>query len=480
MNSSRASQNVGARFLLRPGRNARLVGLVVLALASPGTAAAAPAAPALRVAVERSPTPLEGPWKFRTGDDMRWAAPDFDDSAWEAVDLTPRPGAHDGDVGLTNYVPGWVAQGHAGYAGYAWYRARVAVAASPGTTLALLAPAYVDDAYQLYWDGRLLGESGDFSGATPVAYSTKPGVFLPPPPGARGDVVVAVRVWMGPHTSREPEAGGIHIAPALGDREAVEARYRVQWQQTALGYVVDAVEPFAFLLLAALAWAFARPERSKTFHAWLGAALALTAARRANQAFYFWTSYESLDAAVFANHVVLEPLGLAAWLMAWRGWFGLRAPRWLPPAAAGVTALTVGAQLAGDRLAPFVTALRATMAALLLAVAYAGVRGRGPDRRLALAAMGLVATGLFARELSALGVPGIWFPFGTGVSRTQYAYALLIVALAALLVRRVVRLAAGATAPGVVAPPPGSRPAGHLTARSAAPRARGGSRPARP
>jgi hypothetical protein len=41
-----------------------------------------------------------------------------------------------------------------------------------------------------------------------------------------------------------------------------------------------------------------------------------------------------------------------------------------------------------------------------------------------------LAIGQLAEELSLLGVPGIWFPFGVGVSRTQFAYAALIIALA--------------------------------------------------
>jgi hypothetical protein len=43
---------------------------------------------------------------------------------------------------------------------------------------------------------------------------------------------------------------------------------------------------------------------------------------------------------------------------------------------------------------------------------------------------------LFGGELlDPLGVPGIWFPFGIGVSRTQYVYALLIPLLAFLMAR---------------------------------------------
>jgi hypothetical protein len=48
----------------------------------------------------------------------------------------------------------------------------------------------------------------------------------------------------------------------------------------------------------------------------------------------------------------------------------------------------------------------------------------------------LVSTGQFAPELSQLGVPGIWFPFGTGVSRAQFAYALFFVVATVFLCLR--------------------------------------------
>jgi hypothetical protein len=43
---------------------------------------------------------------------------------------------------------------------------------------------------------------------------------------------------------------------------------------------------------------------------------------------------------------------------------------------------------------------------------------------------------LFGGELlDTIGVPGIWFPFGIGVSRTQYVYAIAIPLLAFVIVR---------------------------------------------
>src|SRR5215470_10831828 len=95
--------------------------IVIAALASGGR----PDPPALRAAA----TLLDGSWRFHTGDDPHWADANTDDSGWETVDMTALPGSHDGDVGLPDYVGGWMAHGHPGYHGYAWYRRAVAAPA---------------------------------------------------------------------------------------------------------------------------------------------------------------------------------------------------------------------------------------------------------------------------------------------------------------------------------------------------------------
>ena len=67
-----------------------------------------------------------------------------------------------------------------------------------------------------------------------------------------------------------------------------------------------------------------------------------------------------------------------------------------------------------------------------------GVRivGSGPMRILALVTLASIMAALFGGELlDPLGVPGIWFPFGIGVSRSQYIYAIVIPLLALLTVR---------------------------------------------
>ena len=107
------------------------------------------------VVLARSAVALTGPWKFHIGDDPRWADPNYDDSDWETVDLTPRPGVVDPFTGDPSYVPGWTTQGHAGYWGYAWYRIRVAAWPLPERSWRSWRTAVVTDGYQVFAAGTL-------------------------------------------------------------------------------------------------------------------------------------------------------------------------------------------------------------------------------------------------------------------------------------------------------------------------------------
>ena len=89
-----------------------------------------------------------------------------------------------------------------------------------------------------------------------------------------------------------------------------------------------------------------------------------------------------------------------------------------------------------------VEGVRLAFAALYLWIIGSGVLRSGkPSTYLAAIAAILVGIGLFATELNTLVVPGIWFPYGTGVARGQYAYALFIVVLFALILMRSVEYA---------------------------------------
>jgi hypothetical protein len=87
------------------------------------------------------------------------------------------------------------------------------------------------------------------------------------------------------------------------------------------------------------------------------------------------------------------------------------------------------------------TGVRLLFALLMILIVYKGVRQQGREGWFAVPAVVLISVGLFAQELSALHIRGIWFPFGTGVSRTQFAYAAFLVAQFALLLRRLLLFA---------------------------------------
>jgi hypothetical protein len=141
------------------------------------------------------------------------------------VDLTPKNGTFNPIGGYTGYVPGWTAKGHAGYWGYAWYRIRVILETQPGTKLALAGPPDVDDVYQVFDNGKLIGSYGDFTGSEPVTYYAQPMMFpLTQPTGENEGTstrVLAFRVWMAPEAlTTQPDAGGFHTAPVLGEAGA--------------------------------------------------------------------------------------------------------------------------------------------------------------------------------------------------------------------------------------------------------------------
>jgi hypothetical protein len=330
---------------------------------------------------------------------------------------------------------------------------RIAVTAHDVQDFALAGPPAVDSAYQVFVNGHLLGSLGSFSGKTPTAFSIQPRRYAIPRSliGREGSdsALIAFRVWMGPWELTDATAGGIHIAPALGEASGIDALYQTQWLQTIKGYIVEVMEAALFLLLAVMAWTVAAFERSERAYVWLCAALVLTGLFRANQAVFYWGQFESVHAAEVISVVLLIPLCLSAWTLAWQAWFLRRGMEWIPMVVGVLTVLYVaahflmgswfhGALPAWTGTASGFVATWTRRAFILLTGIILGqaIRQRRKEAWLALTAAVLVMIGQFARELSALGIRGIWFPFGAGVSRTQYAYAIFGVVLFALLLRR--------------------------------------------
>jgi Stage II sporulation protein E (SpoIIE) len=442
-----------------------------------------------RVTLGQAAVPLFGPWKFTVGDSPvdpktgkpLWAEPDFDDSKWETVDLTPKEGAFDPIAGLPGYVPGWTAKGHPGYWGYAWYRIRVEVQARPGAALALAGPANVDDAYQVFDNGELAGQFGDFAGSRPKVHFAQPKIFRLPGPSnqeattgqgaaqtdetglgeasangtaAAGSTtqVLALRLWMDPGTlANQPDAGGMHSAPVLGDSGAVAAGYQMRWLELIRAYASAAVLALLFGLLAVVAFSLILFDRSDRVYLWMGALFLLVGANSAIVVVSEWT--EVLSVPVLN---LLTDGGAAlvwgAWVMVFWVWFGLERPRWLPRFTAGLTLLLMAAYILRDEiflgLVPhavavhFVTVdlvLDLLFFALMLSIVVEGIRKQGVEGWLVLPVVVLRGMGAFTIQLSLLHIRMIWFPFGAQVALGDFASLLIAVVIALLLLRRLLQ-----------------------------------------
>lgn len=98
-------------------------------------------------------TPITGTWRFRTGDDLAYADPGFDDSVWETITV---PGA-------------WEDAGRAEYDGFAWYRVRFTLPAlattnsrTRGDEDVWLDLGRLDDADETFVNGTRVGQTGAF------------------------------------------------------------------------------------------------------------------------------------------------------------------------------------------------------------------------------------------------------------------------------------------------------------------------------
>jgi hypothetical protein len=184
----------------------------------------------------------------------------------------------------------------------------------------------------------------------------------------------------------------------------------------------------------------------------LAVALLLTALWRANLTIFWLTGAESVQTFVHWQLNLLVPITLAAWTLAWCYLFRLSESRWITVAVCAMTILYVTVEFLKRPLfnGGFLPALapaaalvsrwdRYAFIALWVYIVYRGIREREREAWVALPAIVLISIGQFGGELSALGVPGIWFPFGMGVSLANYAYLFSTFAIAVLLWSRLER-----------------------------------------
>jgi hypothetical protein len=156
-------------------------------------------------------TPLDGPMRFHTGDDPRWAEAAFDDSAWP----------------LISPESNWSTQGYKDYGGFAWYRFKV-ILPHDHPQLALCIPR-IRTSYQLFADGKLVGSFGGFPpDATVYDLHAK---LVPLPQVSTDEMEIAIRVWHWPRWASY-YGGGMSGAPRIGDAGAVKEWMAAQDRET--------------------------------------------------------------------------------------------------------------------------------------------------------------------------------------------------------------------------------------------------------
>jgi hypothetical protein len=286
--------------------------------------------PAVPVTLGQSVVALTGPWKFHIGDNPQWADPNYDDSQWETVDLTPAPQSTLRGVPIPGFVSGWTARGHAGYAGYAWYRLRLRVSGAEDW-LALLGPEWFDSAFQVFANGRLIGSMGNFNGKIPEPYEGNPSRFTfelsPNGREPNESILIAFRFYMDAASLGHRGTGGMHGPPRIGLPAATTAISHMEWEREyrrLASALVAGLLYFLFAVLIATLFAFNRIEKSLL---WPLSASVLEVVRFA---LIFSTNIRWMSA------VRLEALiGLAAlvagylWLLTWWAYFRLQQSRWL-------------------------------------------------------------------------------------------------------------------------------------------------------
>jgi sulfur transfer complex TusBCD TusB component (DsrH family) len=431
---------------------------------------------ALHITLGQAAFALNGPWKFTVGDSPidpatgkpLWAEPDFDDSRWETVDLTPAAGSFEPIQGLPSYVPGWTVKGHAGYWGYAWYRIRVEVerqapadSGSRDFKLALEGPATYDDVYQVFANGSLLGGFGDFSRKTPREYFNVPKLFPLPAQeakaagGAQGPLkqVFAFRVWMGPETlESEPEAGGLHDPPLLGRAATVAADYKLNWLDLVRAVSPSAILTIFYAQLALITFSLVLFDRTDRVYLWIGAVFLLQAIYGVLESVDSWTQFLTITEDGLVGDCLVFSLIMACWVMVWWTWFGQKRPAWIPHAVVALTVLSALSRAVGNDLlyglvphpvaAHFLIASLATRLlffALMLGIVIQGIRTQGLEGWLVLPAVLLRSIGVFSGELRLLGLRMSVHWLGANITLSETATLLMALAVALLLLRRLLR-----------------------------------------
>jgi Stage II sporulation protein E (SpoIIE) len=391
----------------------------------------------VQVTLGESSTDLTGPWKFHTGDNMDWARADWDDSGWKPIDLSK---------GL-----GWTKLGYAGLSGYAWYRIRLNVQGAKHQ-LALQMPKNVDDAYQLYVNGQLIGEFGKFTGHGVKAYPALPSQFSLSKGIKDGPITIAIRMWMDSGTIfNSPDAGGLHGLPVLGYASTVGDLIRLEYDAETARFFgsafLECLILFMALLMAATLFWLDHEERS---YLWLALVCAITLIAITIVLSVNFKEWLGQTAFVVLTDIILTPMRIGLWVIFWGYWFRVskisRLHRlvWLlvallmvgyamvrPPLYGSVIPVAYGSALIALTLI-----LKLGLGVLLLVVTYRGFATQKTEGWMAGSAVLLVFVANYQHELRQIHVPTSFSVLGYFISLGTLSAMVSLLIITVMLLRR--------------------------------------------
>lgn len=416
-------------------------------------------APATEIQVGAPYIPLDGVWHFQPGDSpvangqFAWASPSYDDSGWDRMNLRPKSDQVNTFYGDSGFIPGWSARGYPKLTGFAWYRLRLHLT-DPSQPLALKMPDHVDDAYQVFANGKLLGALGKFTSSGVVCYRTLPLVFPLPQPDSNGDMELAFRFYMEPWVlvnGASRNGGGMHSLPSVGTPAEMALLRERQIHLRILAAMADIFTSLLLTLTAAGAFWLWLLDRPRSTHLWLASALLLWPVTYAIEESTLFAPLLSQDIDLLQSQVTLC-LNLLFWILFWRGWFGLRRSRLLIAAALLLSGVECGLSVwiysfSTDtapriilRLSQMSSLCQVGIGLLLLATLLQAARKDRVGALLAAMPVLLVIIDSFAPELVIwYGIPvEHFFSSGISISIGDIAHFLLVLVLAVLVGRRFV------------------------------------------
>ncbi len=175
--------------------------------------------------------PLDGDWKVRAGDDPRFAAPEFDDSAWRGV----RVPSEALTVPLTTF----------------WIRFQVQMPDSlPPEPLALLLPP-LGMAYDLFVNGRQVGSFGDPRAANGWGDRQPAAAVFALPSGSRQFRIAIRNRWLGGNLAAR--SAWIGTAQAIAGKQR-QMELEVRWRSVNYLAVMGATAMAGLLFLLLPIW----------------------------------------------------------------------------------------------------------------------------------------------------------------------------------------------------------------------------------